>query len=87
MIGGGGGVGGGGVLSLSFSFPSALCDALSGPAVLQNDDARSARSEGDKREEREEESRGWRQQSKTEREIDRLLWVGRQMILGMLKSL
>lgn len=69
------------MLSLSFSFPSALCDALSGPAVLQNDDARSARSEGDEREqreEREEGSRGLRQQSKTEREIDRLLWVGRQ---------
>lgn len=59
MFGGGGGVGeeegsvgGGGivrgVLSLSFSFPSALCDAE--PAVLQNDDAFSARREAEKRE-------------------------------------
>lgn len=62
MFGGGGGVGEeegsvgggeivrGGVLSLSFSFPSALCDALSEPAVLQNDDAFSARREAEKRE-------------------------------------
>lgn len=41
-----------GVLSLSFSFPSALCDALSEPAVLQNDDAFSARREAEKREKR-----------------------------------
>lgn len=48
-----GSVGGGGivrgVLSLSFSFPSALCDALSEPAVLQNDDAFSGRREAEKR--------------------------------------
>lgn len=35
---------------MSFSFPSALCDALSEPAVLQNDDAFSARREAEKRE-------------------------------------
>lgn len=46
----GGGRGVRGVLSLSFSFPSVLCDALSEPAVLQNDDAFSARREAERRE-------------------------------------
>lgn len=70
MIGGGGRVGGGGVLSLSFSFPSALCAAVSGPAVLQNDDAdrQGGRETGRKRGRRKVEAS---ESNQRKREMDR----------------